>query len=471
MEFDNPCPPRADDAACAEMPELRRVHYFHGQLLGVQDFRTEQAYFRAKHQLHNRCLHGRGTVCGLRVVPLAPPQLCESPTDEQRRKLEAELDRLEAEIAKARDVGNPQLLRTLQQRQEEPRRELESLPPVGCEEPAVPKVVLECGLAIDGQGDEIVVPRPHTIDPWHWLSAADRKRVQDATEGLDLYLSICHCEQPVDPTRPLLPDACGAAPECLHGKVRETYRLRITVEAPPDELCCDPCCTDCGGACILLAVLLKFRKGVGAAAIDNSVRRVLETATSAAATITGISWTHGATYSSQDAGEILGGPEGGAGLRVDFSRPVLVSTLTRGVVDVWVIAGGRTNRAGVYYLEGEFGDFGSSETTRSLRIRYTGDENLDPGDRVLVTIRCAFILDECCRPVDGTHAGGRVPLIDDPEFAKFARTVAAPRCAVKPPGYGPWTTGAGAPGATFESWFYIEPAAFPAKRRGQESRK
>lgn len=45
----------------------KRVHYSHGLVLGVDEFEQEQLYFRAKDQLHNRTLHGYGTVCGLNV--------------------------------------------------------------------------------------------------------------------------------------------------------------------------------------------------------------------------------------------------------------------------------------------------------------------------------------------------------------------------------------------------------------------
>ncbi len=44
-----------------------RVNYFFGQLLDVDDFTTEQNYFRGKFRRHNRRLHGWGTVTGLGV--------------------------------------------------------------------------------------------------------------------------------------------------------------------------------------------------------------------------------------------------------------------------------------------------------------------------------------------------------------------------------------------------------------------
>jgi hypothetical protein len=49
-------------------PDLR-VNYEFGLVLGVDEFRQEQLYFLHKDYLHNRALHGYGTVAGLQVVP------------------------------------------------------------------------------------------------------------------------------------------------------------------------------------------------------------------------------------------------------------------------------------------------------------------------------------------------------------------------------------------------------------------
>ena len=457
MELKNPYNHGHGDTACADLPDLKRLNYFYGQMLGVNDFRTEQAFFREKLKLHNRCLHGYGTVCGLKVVPVPPTQECKSESDLARETLQAELDAVSAELEDACKKNDEPRAEGLQARAEGIRRQLKD-----CDPPTSARVVVECGLALDCEGNEIIVPQPDAFDPWHLLSEDDRKRVQDG-QGTNLYLSICYCEQPVDPVRPVMPNACGATPECSHGKLRDSYKLRLTVDAPPSDKRCEPCCSVCEDACLLLAVLHGYRKGLPATHIDNSVRRLVSTFP--ATTITGISWTQGATYSSSEASEIIGSPDGTAGIQIKFSRPVLTSTLTDGVVDLWVIEGGRTKHSGVYYLEGEFESFGGAATVEAFRFRYRGDENLDPGDRVMVTIRCAFILDECCRPVDGAHVGGRVPLIDTPEFKKFDQSKPNPYCAVKPPGYGPWTSGAGTPGSSFESWFFIEKAKDGEKRR------
>ncbi len=44
-----------------------RLRYSYGQLLGAEDFTTEQRYFLLRSRLHNAALHGYGTVWGLKV--------------------------------------------------------------------------------------------------------------------------------------------------------------------------------------------------------------------------------------------------------------------------------------------------------------------------------------------------------------------------------------------------------------------
>jgi hypothetical protein len=456
MELNHPC----NDGGCGEMPELKRLNYFYGQMLGVNDFRTEQSYFREKIKLTNRCLHGYGTVCGLMVGQQGAPQDCHGESDEERRKIEAELEVLRVQLDATQD---PATAKAIQEKMRVLRERLQQLPAGDCTPAPGAQVTLEPGLALDCEGNQIIVSRKYTFDPWTLLSESDRRRVLDG-QGVDLYLSLCYCEQGVDPVRPVMPNACGSTAECTYGKVRDAFRLTLSATAPALDTRCESCCSCCEDACLPIAVLRGYRKGQPATAIDNSVRRLLSTYP--ATTITGISWTHGATYTAGEAGDILGTPDKAPGLQVNFSRPVLTSTLTDGVMDLWVIEGGRTNRAGVFYLEGQFEDFGGAATVDSVRFTYQGDETLDPGDRVMVTIRCAFILDECCKPVDGAHVGGRVPLIE--AFKQFDRATPAPRCAVKPPGYGPWTTGASTPGSSFESWFFIESAKDAEKRRGNK---
>jgi hypothetical protein len=64
----------SDRNPCRELTPARRNNYFTGKLMTEKDFQDEQSYFRGKGKQHNRYLHGYGVVCGLRVVPVEPPQ-------------------------------------------------------------------------------------------------------------------------------------------------------------------------------------------------------------------------------------------------------------------------------------------------------------------------------------------------------------------------------------------------------------
>ena len=55
-----------DNSDCAGA--LQRVNYVSGMLLGVDDFRVEQDYFRSRLNRRNRLLHGSGIVDGLAVT-------------------------------------------------------------------------------------------------------------------------------------------------------------------------------------------------------------------------------------------------------------------------------------------------------------------------------------------------------------------------------------------------------------------
>ena len=67
-------PARSKEEPCLEVREFRRLRYFFGQMLDDKDFQLEQEYFREKFKLHNRCLHGYGTICGLIVESVPIPR-------------------------------------------------------------------------------------------------------------------------------------------------------------------------------------------------------------------------------------------------------------------------------------------------------------------------------------------------------------------------------------------------------------
>src|SRR5262245_1582740 len=90
----------AAQGACSPVPEFKRLKYFYGQMLGAYDFQVEQSYFRDKLMLHNRCLHGYGVICGLKVVPEPTEHECDPQIDKKRRDLINERAGLDRELAR-----------------------------------------------------------------------------------------------------------------------------------------------------------------------------------------------------------------------------------------------------------------------------------------------------------------------------------------------------------------------------------
>jgi hypothetical protein len=155
-----------------------------------------------------------------------------------------------------------------------------------------------------------------------------------------------------------------------------------------------------------------------------------------------------------EAKELLGTQKDSGGLVVEFSDGVRVDSLRRGVVEIQVIEGGAGRNADTWYMGGKFEEptGKDGEFTDHFRYRQTTRETLQDGDRVLITVRAAFILDHCCRPVDGTNVGGRVPFVGQ-ESTSDVETAGG--CVLPPSGIGPWTSGTGAGGDVFESWFFV----------------
>ncbi|MDH5179223.1 MAG: hypothetical protein OEZ39_14585 [Gammaproteobacteria bacterium] len=51
----------------SNLDPYKHVKYSNGLVLGVDEFNQEELYLLEKHRLHNRTLHGYGTVCGLKL--------------------------------------------------------------------------------------------------------------------------------------------------------------------------------------------------------------------------------------------------------------------------------------------------------------------------------------------------------------------------------------------------------------------
>ncbi len=452
IEVPREVPREHEHEECADVPKFRRLNYFYGQMLGAQDLQTEQDYFREKMKLHNRCLHGYGVICGLLVEPVPPSHECNAEEEEQEKKLLHTLQ----ELLERKNQPNPPA--EINAQIMEAKHRLDAFYEEHCKEKPRAKVRILCGMALDCKGNELVVRHPIPIDLLQALSANDYKRVQQGADTL--YVSLCYCERPVDPVRPVLADACSASADCTYGKILDWVRVQVTVDKPDSDERCEPCCKCCDEECLLLAKIRDFRPGhpVQEWQIHNEVRRDL--ARYVTTKITGISWLHGHTYTQQEAYELLGTHEDDEnvanaprGLEIRFSGPVFTSTIHPGVVDVWVIEGGGGRAGNISNKKGKL-LLPHTEFTDRIYYQDQSGEILEPGDRVLITVRTNFILDRCCQAVDGEHIGGRVPLL--PEYAVKYKEVREPEhCCIPPVGHKPWTSGDGNPGGTFESWFFI----------------
>jgi hypothetical protein len=436
------------------VPVFDRLQYFYGQLLGASDFQAEQSYFREKLKLHNRCLHGYGVVCGLIVRVVPPPPFCPPPAkneigDEEYRKRVAEIREKLDQIRDHESDDYKYLIAELERLEQEHKQGRGDKPhEAGEKRPSLLSV--DPGLALDCEGNELVVRDPIRFDPWKLLSPSDRRRLEGGEETL--WVSICFHEQPVEPTRPALTDSCGAVGACMFGKLRDSVCVRVSLDEPGEDTRCDTCCSACEECCLLLASVSGFLRNepLEESGVDNSVRREIGTARAAA--IAGVSWSHGGLYEVDQARELLGSGGGDDdGLEIRFTRGLREEGFVDPVLQVYVTERGGGRSANVYELRGEFGQLTKeSGLVTAVRWHQTSDETLQYGDLVTITLRAPLLLDRCCRPLHGLNVGGRVPLLEEYEHL---RSGAAPdECEGPPFKAGPWTThGEG----NFESWFFI----------------
>jgi hypothetical protein len=313
--------------------------------------------------------------------------------------------------------------------------------------PAV-RIEVDVGLALDCLGNELVVRWPIEVDVLEQLGERGRAEL---LEGRPAYLSLSFVEQPVEPVRPLAADGCGGlVPECVPSRLRDDVCVRVSLERPPHDRSCDACERSCGDPWLPLAKLTWDRGGLHA---DNSIRRTISSFVPTR--IAGVSWVHDGTYRPAHADQMLHD-----GLVIQFTDDVHVSSLRRGVIDVWVIQGGGGRRGDLYNVPIEIvpGDpNGTFTRTVTARVPVYRGDRIDPGDRVIVQLRSSFVLDRCSRAVDGEHVGGLVP-----QLAAYADrcvsvtpALVAPGLRPEPRTYAPWTSGDGGPAGSFESWFYV----------------
>ncbi|MFI9455214.1 hypothetical protein [Amycolatopsis sp. NPDC052450] len=401
-----------------DVPPLRRLRYFHGQLLSARDFQREQAYFREKLKLRMRCLLGYGVVCGLYVEPVTRH---DEPATEADGPPESEED-----AADAADGADSQHRKA--------------------------KVRITPGLGVDCDGNEVVVRGGCVIDLWEALP-------EDERDTDTVWIGVEYHERAVEPTRTVYNSSCADSSDCEFGWTDESHVVRVTSKRPPKDERCETCCSRCTYKVLWLARIdgLRRHEPLRPRQIHQNIRRPF--GTRVPTVITGVNWIHGHTYTIDEAKELLGTQKDTGGLVVRFSGDIRVDTLKPGVMDIQVIEGGAGRNADTWFMGGKFEEPGETaeEYTQQLRFRQTTRETLQDGDRVMVTVRAAFILDRCCRPVDGTNVGGKVPYLGRgrEEADDEAETETRGGCVLPPSGIGPWTSGTGAGGDVFESWFFV----------------
>lgn len=391
-------------------PKRERIRYFTGRHMAARDFSDADDYHRSMRLLHNRLLHGWGIACGLGV-------------------------------------------------RAHPRTEC--------------GVLVDCGLALDCHGREILLPRPVARRiPWDLLDRtsadeygadgedgsqqrqeqqgqhAQQAQQRPAEGGAPRVLLLCltYCEEHTEKVPVLYGrNACsGSAYE--DGRIREGHALhwhaldesmldeygwqspRACAPGEDDGHCGgedrddgdgrEPCCLDAccpRHACVPLAVI---RGGPDDPVIDTMGRRAVTRDADRLTHVCWTSWTHGGYLSASQLAQVS----------VRFDR-----RLARAVGHPRAGPTGINERtfvmqAGEQREDLDFVMF--SKPPQLLDDRRTAVfDVVDPtqyiNHTVQVTLRCDFVLDCHGNPVDGTHLRGRLP------------------------------SGNGAMGGNFESWFRV----------------
>ena len=155
---------------------FKRARYFHGMLMTDRDFREEQIYHNEKRKLLNRMLHGWGVVCGLGIMQ----------TD-----------------------------------------------------PSSSKIIITPGVALDCEGNEIVVCENFEVD----LSRSDIcpdvseenkecREAKTAKEEGKYYVAIKYTEVPTDPVPVYSPGGGCEEKVCEYSRMREGFCVKLFRELP-----------------------------------------------------------------------------------------------------------------------------------------------------------------------------------------------------------------------------------------------
>jgi hypothetical protein len=156
----------------------KRVNYIHGLVLGVDEFNQEECYLLEKDRLHNRSLHGYGTVCGIQVSQ-----------EDQTTGLEIKVD---------------------------------------------------AGMAISPSGQVIQVPRTQCAILNEWLASHGEEIAEvlgspSIAGPLSLYLMLCYRECKTDLV-PIPTGPCQSLEETTApSRIADDFSLSFELQEPPDE--------------------------------------------------------------------------------------------------------------------------------------------------------------------------------------------------------------------------------------------
>lgn len=422
----------SESTVCGDIARERN-RFFTGKFMAARDFNAEQHYHRSRHLMHNRILHGMGTVCGMRV--------CHHP--------------------------NP-----------------------NCDT----WVVIRAGIAIDCCGREIVLDHDTALDLAEYLKASDpvqtaaaepvsqtdektatadpeqsavpksEAHAGQATANL-LVVGIRYCEEPVEFVPALYAE--GTCDPLRHeaNRIRETWQLEVhhwadldrscwplTAGEPPcnyyddcDETlpgpagpCLEPDCR-CGG--LVPLALIQPASSIDEAGVNEAQRRfaidmrgrpALHPAPAHLTHIVWHNWSHGGELTLNKLHNEMENR-----LTIHFDRPL------KKYPEAEIGLGINPNTFIVQFYTGatetlEFLRFDPdapptlSDDGRTATFTIAPDltypknrRGLHDGAIIYVTLRCDFILDCHDNPVDGDYLRAALP------------------------------TGNGIPGGVFESWFRV----------------
>lgn len=360
------CDEDSGSSGCGRLM-LDRIRYFTGRHMTARDFSDADAYHRSMRYLHNRVLHGWGIACGLEVTPHARPEC---------------------------------------------------------------GLVVQCGLAIDCCGREIVVPAA-VAQRIPWDKVPDKEHV--------LVLCLEYCEVHTEKVPVLYSNEACSSASYEDGRIRESYALHwhavkesdlekygweLSTGCPPGTdpkpcsdgaaaCCLDPACPTDG--CVALAVV---RGDEAKHEIDTTQRRFIGHAPEHLTHICWISWTHGGYMSASQFAQAS----------VRFDRPLAEpkDNLAAGPVGInertFVMQAGEQREDLDFVMYTNLPHLLADRRTAVFDV-LTPEQYV--GHTIQVTLRCDFILDCRGNPVDGNHLRGRLP------------------------------TGDGVMGGDFQSWFRV----------------